>query len=324
MQSIRSLFTAALAIAALCLGGAAHAAYPDKPIRIVVPFPPGGAVDEVARITAQYLGKALNANVLVDNRPGAGGAIGVENAARAPKAGYDLLLGPIGPLAINPSLYPKLPYDTLRDFSPIILLAGSPGVLAVQPSLPVRDLPQFVALLKSRPGQLRFGSAGTGNITQLMAESFLASSGTRAIHIPYKGSAPAISDFLGGQFEFMFDVVPTALPQIRAGKYHALAVTSRQRFASLPDVPTFDELGYHDMILASWWGLLAPKGTPPAIIDRINAVLNEGLKTAEVRASLQRLGAEPYGGTPQEFQAHIASEIARWKKVVQASGVKAE
>ncbi|WP_454691436.1 Bug family tripartite tricarboxylate transporter substrate binding protein [Achromobacter aloeverae] len=326
MSFSRSLFAAlaaaTLAFAALLPGAPAQAAYPDKPIRIVVPFPPGGAVDAVARITAQYLTQSLGASVVVDNRPGAGGAIGVQTVARAPANGYELLLGPIGPLTINPSLYSNLTYDTERDFAPIVLLAGAPGVLVVQPSLHLRSLPDFVALLREKPGELRFGSAGSGNLTHLMAEYFLSTVGAKAIHIPYKGSAPAITDFLGGRFEFMFDVVPTAQPYVQDGRYQALAVTSRHRSAAMPNVPTFAELGYQDVDITSWWGLLAPAGTPQAIIDKLNATLNEGLKTAAMRDSLVRLGADPLGGTPQAFQARIHSELARWKQVVEASGAK--
>ena len=298
--------------------------YPNHVIRIVVPFPPGGAVDSVARIVAQHLSQAWGATVVVDNKAGAGGAIGVEAVARAPKTGYDLLLGPIGPLTINPSLYPNLSYDTLRDFEPVVLIAGTPAVLVVQPSLGVNSVPAFVDLLKAKPGKLNFGSAGSGNITHLVPEYFLTTVQARATHVPYKGSAPAISDFLGGQLDFMFDVVPTAQPHIRSGKFKALAVTSLKRSSALPEVPTLDELGYKGFDITSWWGLLAPKGTPQAVIDKLNEEVNRGLQTPAVRESLLKLGADPLGGTPARFSGLIQSELVRWKKVVKDSGAKVD
>lgn len=302
----------------------AHAAgYPDKPIRIVVPFPAGGAVDSVARIVANHLSQAWSATVVVDNRAGAGGAIGVDAIAKAPKTGYELLLGPIGPLAINPALYPKLPYDTLRDFDAVVLIAGTPAVLVVQPGGP-NSVPKFVDMLKARPGKLNFGSAGSGNLTHLAAEYFLSRTQTRATHIPYKGSAPAVTDFLAGQLDFMFDVVPTALPQVRGGKFQALAVTSLKRSSAMPEVPTLDELGYKGFDITSWWGLVAPKGTPPDVIRAINAEVNKGLQTTAMREALTRLGADPLGGTPEQFSAHIQQELVRWKQVVTESGAKAD
>lgn len=322
MKKIFGAVCATLCLTAATLVHAATPAFAEKPIRIVVPFPPGGAVDAVARIVANHLAQAWSAQVIVENRAGAGGALGVEAVARAPATGNDLLLGPIGPLTINPSLYAKLNYDTERDFEPIVKVAGTAAVLVVQPSLGVNSVPAFVKLLKDKPGKLNFGSAGNGNLTHLTAEYFLATVGAKATHVPYKGSAPAITDFLGGQLDFMFDVVPTAKPYIQSGKYTALAVTSAKRAAALPDVPTLQELGFSGFDISSWWGLLAPKGTPPAVIDAINAEVNRGLATASVRESLARLGADPTGGTPAEFKAQIHSELARWAVVVKASGAK--
>lgn len=324
MSSIfRRHFTVAFSLGLLCAMGA-QAAFPDRPIRIVVPFPAGGAVDSVARIVGHHLSQAWGATVVVDNKAGAGGAIGVKAVADAPATGYDLLLGPIGPLTINPSLYPKLPYDTQRDFSPVVLIAGTPAVLVVQPSLKLRSVNLLVEALKSQPGKLNYGSAGSGNLTHLAAEYFTSQVGARATHVPYKGSSPAIADFLGGQLDFMFDVVPTALPHIRSGKFQALAVTSKRRSTALPEVPTLDELGYQGFDITSWWGLLAPKGTPPEVVQALNREINKGLQTQAVRESLLKLGADPLGGSPEQFRAHIERELARWKHVVIESGAKVD
>lgn len=316
-----SKFAAALvgtAVATIC--GSAWAEFPDRPLRIVVPFPAGGAVDSVGRIVATHLSQAWNVPVVVDNKAGAGGAIGVEAIARAQPTGYDLLLGPIGPLTINPSLYPKLPYDTVRDFEPIVLIAGTPAVLVVQPRLGIENASKFVERLKANPGKLNYGSAGNGNLTHLASEYFLAQVQARAIHVPYKGSAPAITDFLGGHLDFMFDVVPTALPHITSGKFQALAVTSLKRSSALPNVPTLDELGYRNFNVNSWWGLMAPKGTPADVVRQINAEINRGLQTKTVRDALAKLGADPLGGSPDQFATHLQQELARWKKVVVESG----
>lgn len=324
MKKMINAACAALAVSLSTVVQAATPAFAEKPIRIVVPFPAGGAVDSVARIVAGHLAQAWSAQVIVDNRAGAGGAIGVEAVARAPATGNDLLLGPIGPLTINPSLYPRLNYDTERDLEPIVRVAATAGVLVVQPSLGVDSVPAFVRLLKEKPGKLNFGSAGNGNLTHLTAEYFLANVGAKATHVPYKGSAPAITDFLGGQLDFMFDVVPTAQPYIRSGRFKALAVTSARRASALPEVPTLDELGYKGFDISSWWGLLAPKGTPAAVIEQINAEVNRGLQSAPVRESLARLGADPTGGTPAQFKEQIHGELARWAQVVKASGAKVD
>lgn len=324
MISIVRAVSVAVAIGMALLPGVAQAAYPEQPIRIVVPFPAGGAVDSVARIIANHLTQAWNAPVVVDNKSGAGGAIGVEAVAKAPRNGYELLLGPIGPLTINPSLYPRLPYDTLRDFDAVVLIAGTPAVLVVQPSMGIDSVPRFVDALKASPGKFNYGSAGNGNLTHLVSEYFLAQVQARAVHVPYKGSAPAITDFLGGQLDFMFDVVPTALPHVQSGRFKPLAVTSLRRSSALPQVPTLDELGWRGFNITSWWGLMAPKGTPSQVVRALNAEINRGLQTQAVREALARLGADPLGGTPEQFSTHIQQELVRWKQVVIQSGVKVE
>lgn len=322
MNFIRRLLAALCASVFLAAG--ACAAFPDKSIRIVVPFPPGGAVDAVARLVANHLTHSLKATVVVDNKPGGGGSIGVDAVAKAPRTGYELLLGPIGPLTINPSLYEKLPYDTVRNFDPIVLIAGTPAVLVVHPGRGIDTVRQFVDALKANPGTLNYRSAGNGNLTHLVAEYFLAETRTRAMHVPYKGSAPAITDFLGRQFDFMFDVVPTARPYVQAGRFKALAVTSLRRSSVLPDVPTLDELGYNGFDITSWWGLMAPKGTPPEVVRTLNAEINRGLQTPEMREALANLGADPLGGSPEQFSVHIRQELVRWKTVVVRSGAKVD
>ena len=316
--------TAAFFLVAAFFSSGVQAAFPERSVRIVVPFPPGGAVDSVARIVAGHLSQAWGTPVVVDNKAGAGGAIGVDAVAKAPKTGYELLLAPIGPMTINPSLYPRLPYDTVRDFEAIVLIAGTPSVLVVQPRLGVESAQQFVSLLKAKPGELNYGSAGSGNLTHLAAEYFLSQTQTRAVHVPYKGSAPAITDFLGGQLDFMFDVVPTALPHIQAGKFKPLAVTSLKRSPALPDVPTLAELGWRSFDVTSWWGLMAPKGVPSDVIRGINAEVNRGLQLPATRDALVKLGANPLGGTPEEFGAHVQAELRRWHEVVVRSGTKVE
>lgn len=304
--------------------GIAQAQFPSQTLRIVVPFPPGGAVDSVARIVATHLSNAWNAPVVVENKAGAGGALGVETIARAQATGYELLLAPIGPMTINPSLYPKLPYDSVRDFEPIVLIAGTPAVLVVQPKLGIENASKFVERLRANPNALNYGSAGNGNLTHLAAEYFLSQVKASANHIPYKGSAPAINDFLGQHFDFMFDVVPTALPHITSGKFQALAVTSQKRSTSLPNVPTLEELGYRGFNISSWWGLMAPKGTPAEIVRTINAEVNRGLQTKPVKEALGKLGADALGGTSNQFATHLQQELTRWKRVVAESGASVD
>lgn len=313
-------------IAALPLLPAAGVAqaFPTRPISIVVPFTPGGAVDSVARNVAMHLTSAWGQPVVVENKAGAGGAIGAMSVARAAPDGYTLLLGSIGPMTINPSLQAKVPYDTAQDFEPVALIAKTPAVLVVTPKSAVTTMPQFVTWVKANPGKLNFGSAGSGNVTHLVAEYFMHQAGLKANHIPYKGSAPAVTDLLGGQIDFMFDVVPTAQPYVKSGQFQAIAVTTLLRTPSLPNVPTMDQSGFKGFDVSSWFGLFAPAGTPQAIIDKLNAEVNRGMNSGPGREKLHSIGAEPATGTPKDFKGFVAQETDRWKRVISEGSIKAE
>ena len=311
-----------LAIAPLAHGQAAS--YPAKPIRLVVPFPPGGATDILARAIGQRFSEVLGQPVIVDNRPGAGGNIGSELVAKAAPDGYTLLMGTVGTHAINPSLYAKMPYDHVKDFAPVILVAGVPNVLVVHPSVPARTVGEFITYAKANPGKLNFASSGSGTSIHLAGELFKVMAGVQMTHVPYKGSSPAIQDLLGGQVQLMFDNLPSALPQIKAGKLRALAVTTANRTPALPDVPTVAEAGLPGFEASSWFGVLAPAGTPPAIIARLNAEGVKWLATPEAKEKMQNLGANAAGGTPDDFAAHIRAETVKWARVVKESGAKAE
>jgi len=302
----------------------AQAPYPSKPIRIVVPFPAGGTTDILARAVAQKLTETGGQPVVVDNRPGAGGNIGAELVAKSAPDGYTLLMGTVGTHAINPGLYAKMPYDHQRDFAPVILVAGVPNVLVVHPAVPVNSVQELIAYGKANPGRLNFASSGSGTSIHLSGELFKTMSGVQMTHIPYKGSAPALADLLGGQVQLMFDNLPSALPHIKAGKLRALAVTSAQRAPALPDVPTVAEAGLPGFEASSWFGLLAPAGTPKEIIAKLNAEVATWLATPAARDKLTAQGANAVGNSPDEFTQYIAAETVKWQKVVKESGAKVE
>jgi tripartite-type tricarboxylate transporter receptor subunit TctC len=297
--------------------------YPTKPVRLVVPFPAGGTTDIIARATAQKLSEAWGQQVIVDNRPGAGGNVGSELVAKSVPDGYTLLMGTVGTHAINPSLYAKMPYDHVKDFAPVILVAGVPNVLVVNPELPVKSVPELIAYAKASPGKLNFASSGNGTSIHLSGELFKAMTGVQMTHVPYKGSAPALTDLVGGQVQLMFDNLPSSLAFIKAGKLRALAVTSTARAAALPDVPTVADFvpGFE---ASSWFGILAPAGTPPAIIAKINGEVTKWLATPEAKDKLTAQGANAAGGSPQDFAKHIQAETAKWAKVVKDSGAKVD
>ncbi len=297
-------------------------AYPTKPIRIVVPFPPGGATDILARDVAQKLTDAWGQAVIVDNRPGAGGNIGSELVAKAAPDGYTLEMGTVGTHAINASLYAKMPYDHVKDFAPVILVASVPNVLEVNPALPVNSVAELIAYAKANPGKLNFASSGNGTSIHLSGELFKVMAGVQMTHVPYKGSAPALQDLIAGQVQLMFDNLPPSLPQIKAGKLRALAVTSAARAPALPDVPTVAEAGLPGFEASSWFGVLAPAGTPPAIVAKLNAEIGRWLATPEAKEKLAKQGADAAGGSPEDFVKHIAAETAKWAKVVKESGAK--
>jgi tripartite-type tricarboxylate transporter receptor subunit TctC len=326
-RSFRPLFAAFIALTAIGAAAIANAqtpAYPSRPIRLVVPFPAGGTTDILARSVAQKLTEAWGQPVVVDNRPGAAGNIGAELVAKAPPDGYTLLMGTVGTHAINASLYAKMPYDHVKDFVPVILVAGVPNVLVVNPAVPAHSVSELIAYAKANPGKLNFASSGSGTSIHLSGELFKVSTGVQITHIPYKGSAPALQDLIGGQVQLMFDNLPSALPQIKGGKLRALAVTSTTRAAVLPEVPTVAESGLPGFEASSWFGILAPAGTPPAIVTKINGEVAKWVASAEAKEKLLGQGANAAGGTPEDFARHIHAETAKWAKVVKESGAKVD
>ncbi len=318
------LITRGLAIACALFGlaGAAPAqtAYPDKPIKLVLAFPPGGPTDLVARVLAQKLGEQMGQTVIVENKPGANGNIAAELVAKSLPDGYTVFYN-TSAVALSPALYKKLGYDVLSDFAPVALTAVIPLVLAVHPSLPVTTIQEFIDYLKLNPGKFSYGSAGNGNITHLGAFLMLQAKGLSAAHIPYKGSAPALMDLVGGQTQFTTDTVNSALPFIKEKRLRALAVTSLTRTSVLPDVPTLNETVMPGFEVGAWQGLLVPAKTSPEIVKRLNAEILKALASSDVRAKLALQGAEPLGSTPTEYGAYIKSEVDRWIKVVKQSGV---
>ncbi|HEV2041689.1 MAG TPA: tripartite tricarboxylate transporter substrate binding protein [Casimicrobiaceae bacterium] len=308
-----------------CIATVASAqSYPNRTIRLVVPFPAAGTTDILARAAAQKLTEAFGQSVVVDNRPGAAGNIGSDLVAKSAPDGYTLLMGTVGTHAINPSLYSKMPYDHVKDFVPVVLVAGVPNVLVVNPALPVNSVADLIKLAKDKPGQINFASSGSGTSIHLSGELFKTMAGVDITHVPYKGSSPALIDLIGGQVQIMFDNLPSALPQIKAGKLRAIAVTSLKRAPVLPDVPTISESGLPGFEASSWFGVLAPAGTPAPIVARINAEVNKWLQSAEAREKLLSQGAEAAGGSPEQFANHIRAESEKWAKVVKASGAKVD
>ena len=323
MKLLRHL-ASTLLLACLPLAAAAQAgSFPDKPIRIVVPFPPGGATDAAARLVAVKMGEHWGQPVVVDNRAGAGGNVGSDLVAKAPPDGYTLVMGVTGSHAINTSLYSRMPYDPVADFIAISQVAVVPNVLVVHPSVPAKNLAELVALAKKEPGKLNYASLGNGTAAHLGMEMLKSEAGVDIAHVPYKGSAPAVSDLLAGQVQMMVDGLPSALPHVKAGKLRAIALTSLRRAPSLPELPTIAET-YPGFYADAWSGLFAPKGTPQPVVDKLSAEVQRILKLPEVREKLTALGAEPVGSTQAEFTAHVKREIEKWAKVVKTSGAKVD
>jgi tripartite-type tricarboxylate transporter receptor subunit TctC len=297
--------------------------YPTKPIRLIVPFPAAGTTDIVGRIMAEYTGKLLGQQIVVDNRPGAGGNLGTELALRAPADGHTLLLCTIGTCAINASIYPNLNFDMTRDFAPVILVGGVSNVLAVSNEVKARDVKELVALAQASPGKLVYGSSGYGSSPHLSAELFKSMAGVEIVHVPYKGSAPAILDLRGGKIQMFFDNAPSILPQVKGGAVRAIATTGPKRTRALPDVPTMEEQGFKGFVISPWWGVLAPAKTPPAVVARLNQAMNQVLANPEVIKRFQDADLEVWGGTSEKLGAMIKSETARWGKLVRERGIKA-
>jgi tripartite-type tricarboxylate transporter receptor subunit TctC len=298
--------------------------YPNKPIRMIVPFAPGGGVDFTARLVGQKLGAVLNQSVVADNRAGAGGVIGTELAAKAAPDGYTLLLGSAGPLVILPGINTHLPYDPLRDFAPVALASTLPFLLVVHPSLPPKSLAELIALAKARPGQLTYATAGNGSTTHLVIELFKSMAGIDIVHVPYKGAAPAVADVLAGQVQLMAGDLSTLMPQVKAGKLRALAVTASKRSALAPELPTVAETGVDGFEASGWFGVLAPAATPRALVLRLNAAINAALGAADARERLKALGGDAAGGTPAEFGARMRDDLAKWKRLITALGLRDE
>ena len=298
--------------------------YPSRPIRIVVPFAPGGSADLVARVLGHGLTESLGQQVVVENRPGASGMIGNEHVARSAPDGYTLTIGTLGPFAVNQTLFAKVPYDNMRDFAPITLTGISSHILVAHPSLPVQNVNDLIALAKSKPGQLTFASSGTGNATHLTLELFKAAAGLDLIHVPYKGGGPAMSDLVGGQVAFSFASMPSALQFVQSGRLRAIAVSGAQRSALFPNVPTVAEAALPGFASEDWQGILAPAKTPTDIISRLNQEIARVLTGQEVKAKLAAAGFDARTSTPQWFGEFIQAETVKWAKLLKQSGIRAE
>ena len=321
----------ALAAAAAWPGIARAQAWPAKPVRIVVPFAAAGTTDILARALAPELQRALGQSFVVDNKPGAGGNTGSAEVAKAAPDGYTFLMGTVGTHAINPSLYPKMPYDAVKDFVPVTLVAGVPNVLVLNPAtaqrLGINTVADLVRVARANPGKLNMASSGNGTSIHLAGELFKSMTGSFMVHIPYRGSGPALLDLMGGTMDLMFDNLPSAMPHIRSGKLKALAVTSATRSAALPDLPTVAEVGGPQLAgyeASSWFGLLAPAGTPADVVNRVQQETAKALASPSLKEKLQAQGAIPSGNTPAEFARFIEAETAKWAKVVKSSGAKVD
>ncbi|MCP3023642.1 Bug family tripartite tricarboxylate transporter substrate binding protein [Cupriavidus basilensis] len=311
-------------LATMLLSAAATVAcadgYPEKPIRLVVPFPPGGTTDLLGRVLATRLSETLGQQVIVDNRPGAGGTIGSDAVAKAAPDGYTLMFGTVGTQSINGSLYKRLPFDTQKDFTPVALFAGVPNILVVNLKVPVHSVKELVAYAKSHPGSLNMGSAGNGTTNHLSGELFKSMTGAQIVHVPYKGSGPAMADLLANQVQIMFDNLPGSLPHVKAGKLRALAVTSTTRSPALPDVPTMAEAGVPGYVADVWFGVVGPSGLPKDVLAKLSSEITRIAQDKSMQDKLAKQGATPLSSTPPEFAARIRSDADKWAKLVRDSG----
>jgi len=319
-----AFFAVIIAAGATPLAIGAGEAYPSRPIRLVVPFPPGGPLDVVARAIGQKLTDAWGQPVIIDNRPGAGGNIGADLVAKSAPDGYTILEGALSTHAVNVSLYSKMPYDPIRDFAPITLVAVTPNVLVLNPSVPANSVQELIAYAKAHPGKLSFGSGSNGSAGHLAGEAFKTEAGVDMVHIPYKGGAPAMQALLAGDTQLMFDNLSNSTPQLKAGKIKALAVTTAKRSALAPELPTLAEAGLPGFDIYTWWGFMAPAGTPKEIIAKWNAEVTRILVTPEMKAFFAQQGAEPAPTSPEEFSALIRREITKYAKIVKDSGAKVD
>lgn len=317
------LFLACATALAIWPSSGAGQSFPTKPVRLISPYPPGGGNDIVSRIIAGKLTTSLGQNVIVDNRPGAGGNVGTEIAAKSPPDGHTLVMGSLSH-AINATLYSKLPFEPIKDFAAVTLIASGVYILVSHPSLPARSVKELVALAKARPGQLNYGSAGNGSGGHLGMELFKLMAGIDLVHVPYKGTAPAMLETVGGQVSLDMDNMLALLPQVKAGKLRALAVTGLKRSSLLPGVPTIDETGHKGFEVSPWFGVLAPAATPRETIARLHAEIVKALRLPDVREKLLAQGAEPVGNTPEQFAAYLQAEVTKWAKVVKATGARVD
>jgi len=318
------LATVAAGLPFFGLSALAQSNYPNKPIRLVVPFPPGGGTDILARVIGQKLSESLGQAVVVDNKPGAGGNIGVDAVAKSQPDGYTMVIGQTSNLAVNPTLYPKLPYDPIKDLAPISLVASAPLVMVVAAGSPLKSLDDVITAAKAKPGDVTFASPGSGTVAHLSGELLQQAANVKFQHIPYKGAAQALTDLMGGQVQLYMSSVPTALSQIKGGRIRPLVVTSTKRLADLPDVPTVAESGFKDFETSTWFSLLVRAGTPQTIISKLNSAVNRVLQMTEVREKFASEGAEVVSGTPQQFGDLMKQEIEKWGLVVKESGAKVD
>lgn len=321
---MRRFSSLAVAVSLLALTLEAWAqAYPSRPIRFIVPFPPGGGNDIVGRIVAARLGEGLGQQVVVDNRGGAGGTIGTDITAKAPPDGHTMLVNNIS-LAVNQTLFEKLPYDTLKDLAPVALLGRQPNIVVVHPGVPAKSMRELIDLARAKPGSVNYGSGGNGTASHLATEMLKLMTKVDMVHVPYKGLGPALLDLMGGRLHVIISTMASALPQLKGGKLRALAVTTVSRSSFFPEIPTMDEAAVKGYEFSTWYGLVMPAGTPKAIIDRVNAETRKALVSATVREQFGAQGLEASPSSPQEFGAYLKSEVAKWGKVIKASGAKPE
>lgn len=313
-----------IACAAFVIPHAAHAEYPDRPIRLIVPFSAGGSSDVLGRLVAEAIRPILGQPIIVENKPGAGGNIGGDLVAKAKPDGYTLLLAAAGPTVINPHLYKNMTFDPAKDLAPITVIAREHNLMAVHPSVPAETLSGFIEYAKKNPGTLSFGSPGNGSPAQLAGELLKQQAGIQMQHVPYKGSAPAVSDLVAGHIHVMIDNMPALLPQVEAGRLRALAVPSDARAQAMPGVPTFAEAGVQGYVIMAWKSLMAPAGTPSAVIGKVQAAVAQALQDPELRKRLTDLGAEPLGSTPAEFRKQIEAETAWWGDLIERTGTRIE
>ena len=326
-QRIMGLLAAAVlpcAVMSTALATEAVGNYPDKPIHIIVPYPPGGSTDILARALGQSIGESLNQSVIVENRPGASGNIGASFVAKSPADGYTLFLGTSTALSVNPSLYAQLPYDPVKDFAPIVLATQLPSLVVTTNSLPVHSMQELTDYLKQSKTAVNYASSGNGTPAHLGGELYKRMAGVNANHVPYKGGAPALTDLVGGQTSYMFAILPEAMPLVKGGQLRALAVTTAQRLSAYPDLPTVAESGVPGYELIGWYAFLAPAGTPKPIVDKLNTAFNKGLQDPGVRRKLMDMGFEIAGGPPEKLSDMMRSERTKWKQVIDAANIRIE